>query len=77
MKKKFPPLSATIVKVSPKYQVVIPKQVRELINLPVGSRVEIFPYDGRIEIIPVGDIRELKGMAKGMDTTIKREPDRV
>ncbi len=65
------------VKVSPKFQVVIPREVRKAMNLRAGQRVRVFQYDNRIELVPVRDIRSLKGFLKGMDTDVPRESDRV
>ena len=66
------------VTVSPKYQVVIPKAVREQIGLAPGQKVEAIAYAGRIELIPVRPARELRGMLRGMDTHLEREDaDRV
>lgn len=69
-------VDATAVKVSPKYQVVIPKEAREAMGAKPGQEVAIFPYNGRIEIIPVGPISELLGCLKGIDTTVERDEDR-
>jgi AbrB family looped-hinge helix DNA binding protein len=66
-----------IVTVSPKYQVVIPQRVREAIGLRSGQKVHVFPFRNRIEIIPVQDIRKLRGFAKGIDTAFVRDGDRV
>ena len=66
------------VKLSPKYQVVIPKDVRESMDLKPGAEFNVFGYGDRIELIPVGDIRELRGFLKGIDTTVERDDeDRV
>jgi AbrB family looped-hinge helix DNA binding protein len=65
------------VTVSPKYQVVIPKAVREALNLRPGQRMQVVEYAGRIELIPERDIKELRGFLKGINTEIKREEDRV
>lgn len=65
------------VKVSPKYQVVIPREVREELGLRVGEAVQIFLYDGRIEFVPVRRVREARGMLKGMDTSVARDEDRL
>ena len=65
------------VTVSSKYQVVIPRHVREALNIQPGQKMQVIAYDGRIEYIPVRPIREMRGFAKGMDTTIEREPDRL
>lgn len=65
------------VKISPKFQVVIPQQVREKLQLKAGQRVEVLLYDNRIELVPVKPMRELRGFLKGIDSNIEREPDRV
>ena len=65
------------VKVSPKYQVVIPKEVRESMGIKPGQEVHIMVYAGRIELIPLKPIEELRGMLKGIDTAIERDPDRL
>ena len=66
-----------LVTVSPKYQVVIPKTVRELLKLHPGQKMQIVEYAGRIELIPERDIKELRGFLKGINTKFKREEDRV
>jgi len=63
--------------VSPKYQVVIPKSVREALHLRPGQKMLVVEYDGRIELIPERDIKELRGFLKGINTEFKREEDRV
>jgi len=65
------------VTVSPKYQVVIPKTVREALHLRPGQKMQIVEYDGRIELIPERDIKELRGFLKGINTDFTREKDRV
>jgi AbrB family looped-hinge helix DNA binding protein len=65
------------VTVSPKYQVVIPKTVRDALKLHPGQKMHIVEYAGRIELIPERDIKELRGFLKGINTEIKREKDRV
>jgi AbrB family looped-hinge helix DNA binding protein len=65
------------VTVSPKYQVVIPKTVRESMNLRPGQKMQVVEYAGRIELIPERDIKELRGFLKGINTEFKREKDRV
>jgi len=62
----------TTVTISSKYQVVIPRDIREAMGIRPGQRFQAFQYDDRIELIPVRPIREARGMLKGMDTTIKR-----
>jgi AbrB family looped-hinge helix DNA binding protein len=65
------------VLVSPKFQVVIPRAVREALHIRPGQRVQVIQYEDRIELIPIRPTREMRGFLKGMDTTIEREPDRL
>lgn len=65
------------VKISPKFQVVIPKKLRDELKLSPGQRVQMILYGDRIEMIPLRSISEMKGFLKGIDTTIEREPDRI
>jgi AbrB family looped-hinge helix DNA binding protein len=65
------------VTVSPKFQVVIPKEIRDALQLKPGQKMRVIEYDGRIELIPDRDISELRGFLRGIDTRIEREKDRV
>jgi AbrB family looped-hinge helix DNA binding protein len=65
------------VKISPKYQVVIPKKLRETLNLTPGQQVQMIAFEDRIEMIPVREISEMKGFLKGIDTTVERKTDRI
>jgi AbrB family looped-hinge helix DNA binding protein len=65
------------VTISPKYQVVIPKNVRESLKLRPGQKMQVVEYAGRIELIPERDIKELRGFLKGINTEFKREDDRL
>jgi len=67
----------TTATISPKFQVVIPKEVREEMNLTSGMRVEIIPYKNRIELVLLRPIKELRGSLAGINTTITREKDRL
>jgi AbrB family looped-hinge helix DNA binding protein len=64
------------VTISSKYQVVIPKDVRERLRIRPGQKVEAFAIGGRIELVPVRPIAEMRGFLKGMDPSFEREPDR-
>jgi AbrB family looped-hinge helix DNA binding protein len=66
-----------IVTLSSKYQVVIPRAVRESAGLRAGSSFEVISYDNRIELIPLKPLESLAGIFKGIDTNIAREPDRL
>ena len=65
------------VTISPKYQVVIPKEIRERLGLTPGQKVQAIAYADRIELIPVRPIREMRGFLEGIDTSVEREADRV
>ena len=66
-----------IVTISPKFQVVIPLEIRESLGLRPGQKVHAMEVDGRIELIPVKSARELRGFLKGIDTRVPRDPDRT
>lgn len=61
------------VTVSPKFQIVIPREIRERMNIKPGQKVEIFEIDGIAHIVPVVPITEARGMFKGMNTDFVRE----
>ena len=65
------------VTLSPKFQVVIPKAIRERLGLEPGQKVQAIAYGHRIELIPVRPAAELRGFLKGIDTRVKREADRA
>ena len=64
------------VKISPKFQVVIPKNIRDRYKFKSGENVVVLPYEGRIEMVREKDIKSMRGFLKGMDTEIIREADR-
>jgi len=66
----------TEAKISPKYQVVIPKAIREELELKPGQMVQVIAHGDRIEMVPVRSLREMRGFLAGIDTTVKRESDR-
>ena len=65
------------VTVSTKYQVVIPKEIRDNIGLKAGTSMEIINYGNRIELIPIQPMKNLKGVFKGINTKIERDADRL
>ena len=67
----------TSVTVSPKYQVVIPKEVRESMGIVSGQKIQILTYQNRIELIPVQPMKKMRGFLKGIDTGVRRDKDRV
>jgi AbrB family looped-hinge helix DNA binding protein len=69
--------SMNTVTVSSKYQVVIPKEIREISGLKAGTVMEIINYGSRIELIPIQPMKNLKGIFKGINTEIIRDEDRL
>ena len=63
--------------ISPKFQVVIPKAIRQLLGLKPGQKVQAVVYNDRIELIPVRTPGEMRGFVRGIDTTVDREDDRT
>jgi len=50
-----------IVTISPKFQVVIPKSIREKLNLTPGQKVQAITYGDRIELIPLRPVKRCAG----------------
>jgi len=67
----------TAVTVSPKFQIVIPKEIREALGIVSGQKVQMLTHQNRIEIIPLKPMRDMKGFLKGLDTDVRRDKDRV
>ena len=66
------------VTISSKYQMVIPRAIRERWGIQPGQKVRLVLYENRLEVIPVKDIKDARGFLKGMSTEIERdEEDRV
>jgi AbrB family looped-hinge helix DNA binding protein len=61
------------VTISPKFQVVIPKDIRELLKLTPGQKVQAIAYENRIELIPQRPMKKMRGFLKGVDTDVPRE----
>ena len=67
----------TSVTISPKVQVVIPKDVRESMGLVSGKKVQVITYCNRIELVPIRPMKKIKGFLKGLDTEVKRDKCRT
>ena len=65
------------VTVSPKFQVVIPKEIRRRLGLLPGQKVQVVVYGDRIELIPIKPVKRMRGFLKGLDTRVPRDGDRV
>jgi len=62
-----------IVTISSKYQMIIPRAIREKWNIKPGQRVRMIVFGNRLEVVPVRDIKEGRGFLKGMGSDIERE----
>jgi len=67
----------TAVTVSPKFQVVIPKEIRDAMGIVSGQKIQIITYKNRIELIPIKPMKKMRGFLKGISTDVTREKDRV
>ena len=65
------------VTISPKFQVVIPKRIRERLGLHPGQKVQAIQYGDRVELVPVRPISEMRGFLRGIATDVPREGDRL
>lgn len=64
------------VTISPKFQVVIPKGIRERLKLRAGQRVQAIVLEDRIVLVPLRPIKKMKGFLKGISTDVARDADR-
>lgn len=64
-------------KVSSKFQVVIPRDVREILNIRPGEQFQVLSYEGRIELVPIRSMEEMRGFLTHIDTDVQRDEDRV
>lgn len=63
---------------SPKFQIVIPRDVRESMQLRPRQKMHVIEYSGRIELVPEREISELRGFLKGINADLEREKkDRI
>jgi AbrB family looped-hinge helix DNA binding protein len=65
------------VTISPRFQIVIPRTVRESLGIEPGQKVQVVLYNNRIELIPLKPVKKMRGFLKGIDTSVPRETDRV
>ena len=65
------------VTLSPKFQVVIPRQIREALHLKAGQKMQMINFEGQVVMVPLRPIKEMRGVFKGMNTDFVREPDRL
>ncbi len=63
--------------VSPKYQIAIPKEVRESIHIKAGQKLDLMIVGDTIRLVPVRSIKEMFGKFPEIKGDIEREEDRV
>ena len=66
-----------VVILSPKFQVVIPRDVRKKLNLMPGQKIVVIEKDGVLHLIPQKPMKEMRGFAKNINTQdLRDEEDR-
>ena len=63
------------VTISSKYQVVIPRPIREQFNLKPGQKIVFIPYNNTLRVVIVPPIEEAQGIFEGIDTEPQREKE--
>jgi AbrB family looped-hinge helix DNA binding protein len=53
------------IKVSQKFQIVIPKDVRENLAIKLSEKIQVFQFGHKIELLPIKDIKSMRGFFKG------------
>jgi AbrB family looped-hinge helix DNA binding protein len=67
----------TTITVSSKFQIVIPRVIREALGIKPGEKLHAIEYRGRIELVPLKSTKASRGSLKGISTDVPREPDRA
>lgn len=62
--------------ISSKFQIAIPRQIRQQLSLHAGQKLEAVCVGGHLELVPIKPMKEMRGFLKGMDSEIEREKDR-
>ncbi len=63
------------VRVSSKYQIVIPQEARKLLNIQKGQKLQVIVENGVLTLIPEQPLAKMRGFLRGMDTTLERDED--
>ncbi len=61
------------VTISSRYQVVIPREIREQFDLKPGQKIIFVPDNGTLRVVVIRSIKEARGMLKGMNINGIRE----
>ena len=65
------------VTLSPKFQVVIPQQIRESLQLKPGQKMQMIRFECQVVMVPLRALKEMQGTFKGMNTDFERASDRL
>jgi AbrB family looped-hinge helix DNA binding protein len=65
------------VKVSAQFHVVFPRKIRESLGIRPGQRLQVLVYEGRVELIPLREMKEMRGFLRGIDSSLARDQDRI
>ena len=65
------------VTVSPKFQVVIPLEIRRRLGIEAGQKLQVLTFENRIEFLPIEPPRQMRGFLQGIATDVPRDEDRV
>lgn len=71
LQRKVPTVSA--VTLSSKFQLSIPKAIREEMNLKAGQKFAIISKGDTIVLAPIRSLEEMRGILKGADTSDYRD----
>ncbi len=63
------------INLSPKFQIVIPKAVRNALHLIPGQQLEARVTDGKIELIPLQPMQAARGLFPGIDTSVPNDQE--
>jgi AbrB family looped-hinge helix DNA binding protein len=65
------------ITVSPKFQIVIPREIREALGIVPGQKLRAVALGNRIEYLPVRSLKSARGLLAGIATDVVREDDRI
>ena len=63
------------VTLSPKFQGVVPQEVRTTMRLRPGQKFQVFQEDDQILLVPIVPMKQARGMFRGIDTSVRRDKD--
>ena len=65
------------ITISPKFQIVIPQKIQDAMGLRTGEKANVLSFRNRVVVMPVRDMRSLRGYLKGINTSFIREEDSI